>query len=604
MESHITIQRKTEGQDLYTQLQDKALKDVQRIAGKVWTDYNAHDPGVTLLDIVNYALLEADYRLQFDLWDYLTSPDNGFQPQHHLLFPPSSVFPVNPVTVTDYRKLFISTVDGLSDVRVVTHPEGVYDFILDLWPDIPESRRTHIGKRVYSLFHRHRNLCENLGEIHFLEYDRLYLDAEIEADTPADANQLMATIFLEVQEFLRAGVRFRRIDDLLAEGYTIDELLDGPEQKRMVIDEASLCTDWEEYDLSILYRKLSTLPAVRRISSLRFSDGKQIWSNTLKRKGDAWGYALHPLDSDGHSIRLTYDNKAVPVLREEACRILYSLRAALYGAQNRTTDKEMLDTHPTGVYRNLFTHYPIENEFPANYRSVDNPQWKSYLSLFDSLFTDGLDELKELPQWMSAGTDTLTEKKEQWMDLLDTLYGEDSNPAFLRKYENDAERRRRRISFLKDVPQWGKNRGLGMHLVGFSLSNDAGVETYLKRLLNLSEHGVEMFLVEHHLLAYTGGCSTIGQEDAFRLSVVFLADDCRLTDNEFRYGCEQLLLKRIPAHIHTQIYWGNRADDAAFGTTCSFWKYTLSTSRKLGLKELSDKLKHLLNDDNAWYSKV
>lgn len=57
MEEHVTIQRKGEGQDLYTQLQEKALAKVQELAGELWTDYNEHDPGVTVLDILNYALL-------------------------------------------------------------------------------------------------------------------------------------------------------------------------------------------------------------------------------------------------------------------------------------------------------------------------------------------------------------------------------------------------------------------------------------------------------------------------------------------------------------------------------------------------------------------
>ena len=137
MEGHTTIIRKVEGQDKYSQLQEKALKDVQRLAGNVWTDYNVHDPGVTLLDALNYGLLETDYRLGFSIPDYLTREDSDFSPRRHALFSPSEIFPVNPVTETDYRKLFVSNVDDLSDVRVIVHPEsGTYDFVLDVWADL------------------------------------------------------------------------------------------------------------------------------------------------------------------------------------------------------------------------------------------------------------------------------------------------------------------------------------------------------------------------------------------------------------------------------------------------------------------------------------
>lgn len=604
MEGHITIKRKADGQDLYAKFQDNALKDVQRIAGEVWTDYNVHDPGVTLLDVVNYALLEADYRLQFDLRDYLTLPDDGFVPQRNLLFTPSAVFPVNPVTMTDYRKLFISAIDELSDVRVVTRSEGIYDFILDIWPDTPEQRRKRIIKEVYSLYHRHRNLCENLGSIRFLEYDMLYLNAGIEIDATADANRILAAVFLEVQEFLRAGVRFRRVDDLLAEGKAIDEILDGPEQKRMVIDEASMCTDGDEYDLSLLYQKLRALPGIRRVSTLSFRAGEQTLSGTLRRKSHFHGYALFPFDSNGQNIVITRDDKLVYVIPEEVSHILYSLRTSRYGAQNQTTDKAILDAHPKGDYRDLFHHYPVENDFPDNYKSYNDPQWKAYLSVFDSVLTKGLDELQELPHWMSPNDAGLTEKKEQWMDVLDTMYGEDSNPAFLQKYKTDAERRHRRISFLRDIPQWGRDRGMAMRLLGFSFVNESGVETYVKRLLNLDALEVEMYLVEHNLLGYRNGTFQVGEDDTFRVSVAFLADDSLLADNEFRFGCEQLLQSRMPAHIHMHICWADKASGTEFRSLCSFWKYTLATSRKSGLRELSDKLKKILDDDNAWYSKV
>ena len=61
---------------LYTALQQKTLSELQRLSGEVWTDFNAHDPGVTIADISNYVLTELDYKLGFDLIDYMTT-SNG-----------------------------------------------------------------------------------------------------------------------------------------------------------------------------------------------------------------------------------------------------------------------------------------------------------------------------------------------------------------------------------------------------------------------------------------------------------------------------------------------------------------------------------------------
>ena len=59
-------------ENLYSYLQRQTLEEVHRLSGKVWTDFNAHDPGVTLADIANYALTEMDYKLGFGTMDYLT----------------------------------------------------------------------------------------------------------------------------------------------------------------------------------------------------------------------------------------------------------------------------------------------------------------------------------------------------------------------------------------------------------------------------------------------------------------------------------------------------------------------------------------------------
>lgn len=605
MEGHTTIIRKIEGQDMYAQLLEKALKDIQRFAGNVWTDYNLHDPGVTLLDALNYGLLETDYRLGFSLPDYLTRVENTFYPRRHALFSPSEVFPVNPVTETDYRKLFVSNVEDLSDVRVIVHPEsGTYDFVLDVLSDTGEIRRKQIMKEVYSLYHSHRNLCENVGSVRFLEYDVLYLCAGIEVDDLVEANQLMARIFFEVQEFLRAGIRFRRVDELLAEGKTSDEILDGPEQGRMVVDNKSLCTDWDEYDVSWLYQKLCSLPGIYRISSLYFKEGTDVLRGNLRRKSLFQGYALAEMGNWGHDIQLIRRNQPVPIFWDDVQRRCYSMRTTLYGAQNRTTDKAVLDSVPEGTYRNVFTHYPLRHDLPGCYQRSIDKQTDEYLRIFDHTIEGLLGELQSLPTWMVPDSSDLSEKKEQWMDVLDCIYGEDSNPVFLHKYESRQERRQRRISFLKKIPLWGLNRGRGMNLLDTAFTEESGLETYFKSLVNIEKYDMELFLLEHRFLGYKNGDFVVVREDVFKVTVVLSVIEKWLLDDDFRHGCEKILAERMPAHIHMNILWQRQGQSDSFRSSYLFWRYSLCSYRRYGLEELSDKLKIELADDNNWYSKV
>lgn len=47
-------------------------RPVRSLAGDTWTDHNTHDPGITILDQLCYALTDLGYRTQFALPDLLT----------------------------------------------------------------------------------------------------------------------------------------------------------------------------------------------------------------------------------------------------------------------------------------------------------------------------------------------------------------------------------------------------------------------------------------------------------------------------------------------------------------------------------------------------
>ena len=60
----IYISRQSED-ELYAELQKRTIQEIQGLSGDVWTDFNPHDPGVTIADVANYALTELSYKLSF-----------------------------------------------------------------------------------------------------------------------------------------------------------------------------------------------------------------------------------------------------------------------------------------------------------------------------------------------------------------------------------------------------------------------------------------------------------------------------------------------------------------------------------------------------------
>lgn len=90
----------------------EGLKYIEQLGPKFWTDYNPHDPGVTILDVLCYAITELGYRADFDIKDILTNEKGIIE--NKTFFPAASIFTNAPLTEIDYRKLLID-IEGVSN---------------------------------------------------------------------------------------------------------------------------------------------------------------------------------------------------------------------------------------------------------------------------------------------------------------------------------------------------------------------------------------------------------------------------------------------------------------------------------------------------------
>lgn len=114
-------------------LRDRALATLQRLAGSTWTDHNTHDPGITVLEPLCYALTDLAYRGAYPVPDLMAglgggkdsvegsgegSPGpGGAAPGEHGnglprrlaggVFSPVQVLPSGPVTLDDLRRVVI-----------------------------------------------------------------------------------------------------------------------------------------------------------------------------------------------------------------------------------------------------------------------------------------------------------------------------------------------------------------------------------------------------------------------------------------------------------------------------------------------------------------
>jgi len=107
---HITIQKNKklpEAMDYFV-LREEGIKVIQKLGSKLWTDYNLHDPGITLLETISYVLTDLSYRASLDVKDLIAEEKaENFNADAQTLFTAREILTTAPWTISDYRKLLI-----------------------------------------------------------------------------------------------------------------------------------------------------------------------------------------------------------------------------------------------------------------------------------------------------------------------------------------------------------------------------------------------------------------------------------------------------------------------------------------------------------------
>jgi hypothetical protein len=96
----------------YAGLRELGMERIRALSGKLWTDHNTHDPGVTILEALAYAITDLGYRTGFTTADLLTRPDGLIGPASETgLFPAHEALTCSPITIADHRQVLLRIED-------------------------------------------------------------------------------------------------------------------------------------------------------------------------------------------------------------------------------------------------------------------------------------------------------------------------------------------------------------------------------------------------------------------------------------------------------------------------------------------------------------
>lgn len=108
----VSIEKKPElkpAQDYY-HLRKEGIGYIEQMGSRQWSDYNTHDPGITILEALCYAITDLAYRTGRDIKDMLTpeGPSVGPNPfPDQSFFTAREILTVNPWTPNDFRRILI-----------------------------------------------------------------------------------------------------------------------------------------------------------------------------------------------------------------------------------------------------------------------------------------------------------------------------------------------------------------------------------------------------------------------------------------------------------------------------------------------------------------
>ena len=87
-------------------LRSQGITYIQNLGSTTWTDYNLHDPGITILEALAYTITDLSTRANQQVNDLLASKPGALSSEKDF-FSAAEILPCSPVTLNDFRKILI-----------------------------------------------------------------------------------------------------------------------------------------------------------------------------------------------------------------------------------------------------------------------------------------------------------------------------------------------------------------------------------------------------------------------------------------------------------------------------------------------------------------
>ncbi|MGL5889249.1 MAG: hypothetical protein ACRC3B_05155, partial [Bacteroidia bacterium] len=427
------------GMDFFS-LRNEAIAYIQQLAGDEWTDYNEHDPGVTILDQLCYAITDLSYRSGFDVADILAGDEQFTGKEKDTFFAPEHVLHCHALCQNDWRKIIIDKVNHVRNawVEVAERAPGVlpglYTITVEVTEDVKtEDERKAIEQKVKAVFYNHRNLSEDINSVVVLKHRSIKINAVIDIDEYINTEETLAALFLKLQEILSRPIRIYTLTQMLEKGYPMNEIFSGPRLKNGYIIDEEMYPRLTHLQYARLIRAMQEVPGVKHISNFSVEGGDAV-SGTF-RLGNNESPVLNSKANEQGEYGIVLRKSHIPVIID--ANIAESIFLVLLLAQPKSyipgQHAQVLSdfSKRQGRNRNLSFYRSIQYDFPPIYgigeygigndalsegmnnnksghfgvsserRRALARQLKGYLHIFEQLLANQLQQLASIPELFS-----------------------------------------------------------------------------------------------------------------------------------------------------------------------------------------------------------
>lgn len=404
----------------YESLREIAIRHSQELSGDLWTDYNVHDPGVTILEQLCFAITELGYRINFPIEDLLRSQEQQTEitseetiaeeeggasqeessiseeevKTNSTFYPPEEIFSIGPITITDLRKVLIDVIEGLRNCWIVTldrHAEHeslsglfyVLAHVPSYYTDTSEGNLRFINTKegfrqtILDLCRSVSNLSEDVEDVFILDELPMSIEAIVDIERDANVDVIQASLVYEIENFISRPIEFYSRDVLLAQGKKDEEMFSGPRTSWGLLPDETLEPRIGAIYTSQIIKIIRGIDGVKAVKNLTLSapiDEER--AQALALDGLVFAFNEVPVLSEALSgenvsqfVSLDYHKGSVPhtasaIQVQNHIKYLKSQpSSAILGGIPRLESIPK----PEGTERDVLTYRSIQNLFPGIY---------------------------------------------------------------------------------------------------------------------------------------------------------------------------------------------------------------------------------------------